>query len=103
MSENIFAAAFRADETKPFGIVEPLNSTLFHASTSFANLIQVRWNKPGSERGLFKTSPTLEIQFRELGRAVKHLTGARAGMNQKFEAVNAIDRNVTDVADANDR
>ncbi|MEI5090616.1 protein YljB, partial [Pseudomonas aeruginosa] len=23
--------------------------------------------------------------------------------NQKFEAVNAIDRNVTDVADANDR
>ncbi|CAA0085913.1 protein YljB [Shigella sonnei] len=24
-------------------------------------------------------------------------------MNQKFEAVNAIDRNVTDVADANDR
>ncbi|ENT2293392.1 TPA: protein YljB, partial [Escherichia coli] len=23
-------------------------------------------------------------------------------MNQKFEAVNAIDRNVTDVADAND-
>ncbi|MGR4423146.1 hypothetical protein [Escherichia coli] len=77
MSENIFAAAFRADETKPFGIVEPLNSTLLHASTSFANLIQVRWNKPGSERGLFKTSPTLEIQFRELGRAVKHLTGDR--------------------------
>ncbi|MEY7302869.1 protein YljB [Escherichia coli] len=24
-------------------------------------------------------------------------------MNQKFEAVNALDRNVTDVADANDR
>ncbi|MCE3700157.1 protein YljB [Escherichia coli] len=24
-------------------------------------------------------------------------------MNQKFEAVNAIDRNVTDVADANDK
>ncbi|MBU3495705.1 protein YljB [Escherichia coli] len=24
-------------------------------------------------------------------------------MNQKFEAANAIDRNVTDVADANDR
>ncbi|HFS3071145.1 TPA: protein YljB [Escherichia coli] len=24
-------------------------------------------------------------------------------MNKKFEAVNAIDRNVTDVADANDR
>ncbi|EPA2549944.1 protein YljB [Escherichia coli] len=24
-------------------------------------------------------------------------------MNQKFEAVNSIDRNVTDVADANDR
>ncbi|WP_213082310.1 protein YljB [Escherichia coli] len=24
-------------------------------------------------------------------------------MNQKFEAVNAINRNVTDVADANDR
>ncbi|EPE2899207.1 protein YljB [Escherichia coli] len=24
-------------------------------------------------------------------------------MNQKFESVNAIDRNVTDVADANDR
>ncbi|HGU5781977.1 TPA: protein YljB [Escherichia coli] len=24
-------------------------------------------------------------------------------MNQKFEAVNAIDRNVTDVADLNDR
>ncbi|EPD9301591.1 protein YljB [Escherichia coli] len=24
-------------------------------------------------------------------------------MNQKFEAVNAIDRNVTDVADTNDR
>ncbi|WP_213078135.1 protein YljB [Escherichia coli] len=24
-------------------------------------------------------------------------------MNQKFEAVNAIDRDVTDVADANDR
>ncbi|EOM6741855.1 TPA: protein YljB [Escherichia coli] len=24
-------------------------------------------------------------------------------MNQKFEAVNAIDRNVTDVADVNDR
>ncbi|EPP7754482.1 protein YljB [Escherichia coli] len=24
-------------------------------------------------------------------------------MNQKFEALNAIDRNVTDVADANDR
>ncbi|MFX1096744.1 protein YljB [Escherichia coli] len=24
-------------------------------------------------------------------------------MNQKFEEVNAIDRNVTDVADANDR
>ncbi|HFV3945882.1 protein YljB [Escherichia coli] len=24
-------------------------------------------------------------------------------MNQKFEAVNAIDRNVTEVADANDR
>ncbi|EOY9433730.1 TPA: protein YljB [Escherichia coli] len=24
-------------------------------------------------------------------------------MNQKFEAVNAIDRNVTDVADASDR
>ncbi|WP_215417777.1 protein YljB [Escherichia coli] len=24
-------------------------------------------------------------------------------MNQKFEAVNAIDRSVTDVADANDR
>ncbi|HHV8588012.1 TPA: protein YljB [Escherichia coli] len=24
-------------------------------------------------------------------------------MNQKFEAVNAIDRNVTDVADENDR
>ncbi|HFP3374048.1 TPA: protein YljB [Escherichia coli] len=24
-------------------------------------------------------------------------------MNQKFEAVNVIDRNVTDVADANDR
>ncbi|ENY8103217.1 hypothetical protein [Escherichia coli] len=24
-------------------------------------------------------------------------------MNQKFEAVNAIDRNVTDVADANNR
>ncbi|EOL1147485.1 TPA: protein YljB [Escherichia coli] len=24
-------------------------------------------------------------------------------MNQKFEAVNAIDRNVTDIADANDR
>ncbi|MCK2924565.1 protein YljB [Escherichia coli] len=24
-------------------------------------------------------------------------------MNQKFEAVNAIDRNVTDAADANDR
>ncbi|EPB9617864.1 protein YljB [Escherichia coli] len=24
-------------------------------------------------------------------------------MNQKFEAVNAIDRNVTDVANANDR
>ncbi|HHI1345291.1 TPA: protein YljB [Escherichia coli] len=24
-------------------------------------------------------------------------------MNQKFEAVNAIDRNMTDVADANDR
>ncbi|MGI5306360.1 protein YljB [Escherichia coli] len=24
-------------------------------------------------------------------------------MNQKFEAVNAIDRNVTDVTDANDR
>ncbi|WP_220418156.1 protein YljB [Escherichia coli] len=24
-------------------------------------------------------------------------------MNQKFEVVNAIDRNVTDVADANDR
>ena len=29
--------------------------------------------------------------------------GQGAGMNQKFEAVNAIDRNVTDVADANDR
>ncbi|MED8139139.1 hypothetical protein Q5448_02590 [Escherichia coli] len=24
-------------------------------------------------------------------------------MNQKFEVVNAIDRNVTDIADANDR
>ncbi len=103
MSENIFAAAFRADETKPFGIVEPLNSTLFHASTSFANLIQVRWNKPGSERGLFKTSPTLEIQFK-LGRTIQAFDrGQGAGMNQKFEAVNAIDRNVTDVADANDR
>ncbi len=45
--------------------------------TLLLGLIQVRWNKPGSERGLFKTSPTLEIQFRELGRAVKHLTGAR--------------------------
>jgi hypothetical protein len=39
MCEDIFAAAFGADETKPFGIIEPLNSTRFHASTSFVNLI----------------------------------------------------------------
>lgn len=39
MGEYVFAAAFRADETKPFGIIEPLNSTRLHASTSFMNLI----------------------------------------------------------------
>ncbi|MCW7341915.1 hypothetical protein [Escherichia coli] len=31
------------------------------------------------------------------------MTGARGRYESKFEAVNAIDRNVTDVADANDR
>ncbi len=38
MGENVFAAALRADKTEPFGIVEPLNSTHFHTSTSFVNL-----------------------------------------------------------------
>jgi len=32
------ACALRADKTEPFGIVEPLNSTHFHTSTSFVNL-----------------------------------------------------------------
>jgi hypothetical protein len=39
VSEDILAAAFGADKAKPFGVVEPLNSTHFHASTSFVNLI----------------------------------------------------------------
>ncbi len=38
MGENVFAAALRANKAEPFGIVEPLNSTHFHTSTSFVNL-----------------------------------------------------------------
>jgi len=32
MSEDIFAAAFRADEPEPFGVIEPFNCTRLHAS-----------------------------------------------------------------------
>ena len=39
VSEDILAAAFGADEAKPFGVVEPLNSTPVPASTSCVNLI----------------------------------------------------------------
>ena len=35
MCENILAAAFRADKSKPYGVIELLTSTHFHASTSF--------------------------------------------------------------------
>lgn len=38
MGENVFAAAFRTDKPKPFGVVEPFNSTRLHAFTSLATL-----------------------------------------------------------------
>ncbi|VDY65119.1 Uncharacterised protein [Shimwellia blattae] len=87
MCEDVFAAAFGTDKPKPFGVIEPFNSTRLHAVTSFEIRID----------GMFRCVRSVQIiassrlyNVDNSDSASRDVTGPQGEFSPNFEAVNAI-------------